>query len=131
VKGGTLVALVEQLTRHDYLDREFVTTFLLTYQSFTSASELFNQLAKRFVIQPPVGLTPTEHNEWIEKKQKLIRFRVFSTLKQWLESYWMEPYDEAGQELLKTILQFTKDVMLPQLPGAQALVQVLNERIRG
>src|SRR5690606_41171059 len=56
-------------SRHDYLDREFVTTFLLTYQSFTSASELFNQLAKRFVIQPPVGLTPTEHNEWIRSEE--------------------------------------------------------------
>lgn len=131
VKGGTLVALVEQLTRHDFLDRDFVTTFLLTYQSFTTAAELFNQLARRFSLQSPPGLSQTELNEWIEKKQKLIRVRVFSTLKAWLESYWMESYDDAGRELLKTMHAFVSDVMLPQLSGAQTLINALNERIRG
>lgn len=55
VKGGSLLALVEQLTRHDKLDSSFNNTFLLTYRSFTTARELFELLVRRFGIQPPEG----------------------------------------------------------------------------
>ena len=56
LKGGTLAGLVEQLTRHDRLDPAFNNTFLLTYRSFTNASELFEMLVKRWSIQPPHGI---------------------------------------------------------------------------
>ncbi|KAF8469219.1 ras guanine nucleotide exchange factor domain-containing protein [Kalaharituber pfeilii] len=131
VKGGTLVALVERLTRHDILDSSFISTFLLTYQSFTTADELFNQLARRFTIQPPLNLTPAEYELWVEKKQKLIRVRVLSVLKQWMESYWMENDDDAGKDLLRRIHTFAKDVMLPHLAGTSKLMEVIESRIKG
>ena len=131
VKSGTLVALVERLTRHDILDSSFISTFLLTYQSFTTADELFNHLARRFTIQPPLNLTNAEYEMWVEKKQKLIRVRVLSVLKQWMESYWMENDDEAGKGLLKRIHTFAKDVMLQHLAGTSKLLEVIDSRIRG
>ncbi|KAI5810996.1 ras guanine nucleotide exchange factor domain-containing protein [Peziza echinospora] len=131
VKGGTLLALVERLTRHDILDSTFISTFLLTYQSFTTADELFNQLSKRFTIQPPLNLGVSEFDLWVEKKQKLIRVRVLSVLKQWMESYWMENDDEAGKELLKRIHTFARDVMLPYLAGTSKLMEVIETRMRG
>lgn len=131
VKGGTLVALVERASRHDMLDSNLISTFLLTYPSFTSASELFNQLVRRFTVQPPSGLAPANFEVWTEKKQKLIRVRVLSILKMWLEQNWMEGLDDASRELLKKMQTFAKDVMLPQLGGTQQVLTLIDLRLRG
>lgn len=131
VKGGTLVALVERASRHDMLDSSLISTFLLTYPSFTSASELFNQLVRRFTVQPPSGLAPADFEIWTEKKQKLIRVRVLSILKMWLEQNWMEGLDDASRELLKKMQTFAKDVMLPQLGGTQQVLTLIDLRLRG
>lgn len=131
VKGGTLVALVERASRHDMLDSNLISTFLLTYPSFTSASELFNQLVRRFTVQPPSGLAPNDFEVWTEKKQKLIRVRVLSILKMWLEQNWMEGLDEASRELLRKMQTFAKDVMLPQLGGTQQVLTLIDLRLRG
>lgn len=131
VKGGTLVALVERASRHDMLDSNLISTFLLTYPSFTSASELFNQLVRRFTVQPPSGLTPADFEVWTERKQKLIRVRVLSILKMWLEQNWMEGLDDAARELLKKMYTFAKDVMLPQLSGTSQVLSLIDTRLRG
>uniref|UniRef100_A0A060T6U2 ARAD1C23078p n=1 Tax=Blastobotrys adeninivorans TaxID=409370 RepID=A0A060T6U2_BLAAD len=89
-RGGTIRALVEQLTLHDKLRPDFNTAMLLTFRSFTDASELFDLLVDRFSIQPPEGLTAEEFQQWTEKKQVPIRIRVVNILKQWLETYWLE-----------------------------------------
>ncbi|CAZ83876.1 unnamed protein product [Tuber melanosporum] len=131
VKGGTLVALVERVTRHDMLDSNFISTFLLTYRSFTTASELFKQLVRRFTVQPPSALSGSEFEIWTEKKQKLIRVRVLSILKMWLEQNWMEGLDDNAKDLLKKMYLFAKDVMLPQLSGTSQVLSLIETRLRG
>jgi son of sevenless-like protein len=81
VKGGTLDALIERLTRHDIMDSTFNQTFLLTFKSFTTAEELFDKLIgryhshltlytdSRFNISPPPGLSEQETETWKEKVQ--------------------------------------------------------------
>jgi son of sevenless-like protein len=49
VKGGTLDALMERLTRHDMMDSTFNQTFLLTFKSFTTAEEFFDKLVERYL----------------------------------------------------------------------------------
>jgi son of sevenless len=49
VKGGTLDALIERLTRHDMMDSTFNSTFLLTFKSFTTAEDLFSKLKGRYM----------------------------------------------------------------------------------
>jgi son of sevenless-like protein len=131
VKGGTLVALVERLTRHDMLDSNFNTTFLLTYPSFTTAGELFHQLVRRFTIQAPPGIRGMDYDMWQEKKQKLVRMRVLSILKVWLESNWMENGDETSKAVLKKMHFFAKEVMLPVLPGTSQILTLIETRLRG
>lgn len=90
VKGGTLHGLVQHLTQHDqlgkllvwfnvcansFLDSKFNTTFLLTYRSFCTTQELFNELFNRYQLAPPEGLKPEEVEMWKEKKLKLVRLR--------------------------------------------------------
>jgi len=132
LRGGTLVALVEQLTRHDRLDAHFNNTFLLTYQSFTTASELFEMLVKRFSIQPPRGIGQDDYNNWVDKKQKPIRLRVVSKLKSWFDNYWMENADEATNELLRRVYSFAKDsIATSGTPGSAPLMASVERRMRG
>ncbi|PKX99455.1 putative cell division control protein Cdc25 [Aspergillus novofumigatus IBT 16806] len=132
LKCGTLAGLVEHLTRHDKLDASFNNTFLLTYRSFTTASELFEMLAERFNIQPPFGLNPDEMQMWIDRKQKPIRFRVVNILKSWFEHFWMEPNDEAHMNLLARVHAFTKDsIATTKTPGSPQLMAVIEQRLKG
>lgn len=132
LRGGTLTALVEQLTRHDRLDAPFNNTFLLTYRSFTSADELFQMLVKRFSIQPPRGISEDDYKTWVEKKQKLIRFRVVNILKSWFDNFWMESNDAESNELLRRVYSFAKDsIATTQTPGSGPLMTSVEQRLRG
>ena len=132
LRGGTLIALVEQLTRHDRLDPGFNNTFLITYRSFTTASELFEMLVKRFSIQPPRGISQDDYNTWVEKKQKPIRFRIVNILKTWFDSYWMENADEATNELLRRVYTFAKDsIATSSTPGSAPLMASVERRMKG
>ncbi|KAK4898457.1 cell division cycle-related protein [Elasticomyces elasticus] len=132
LRGGTLTALVEQLTRHDRLDSPFNNTFLLTYRSFTTAPELFEMLVKRWSIQPPYGLGGSDLQTWVDKKQKPIRFRVVNILKSWFDNYWMEPNDDASQQLMQRVHAFARDtVQSTSTPGAGPLMTAIEQRMRG
>lgn len=132
LRGGTLVALVEQLTRHDRLDSDFNNTFLLTYRSFTNASELFESLVKRWGIQPPYGLSQEDYQVWIDKKQKPIQFRVVNILKNWFDTYWMEGNEDDSRRLMERVLTFAKEhVATTNTPGAAPLMSSVEQRLSG
>ncbi|KAG2218747.1 hypothetical protein INT45_003065 [Circinella minor] len=103
VKGGTLRGLVERLTLHDYLDMNFINTFLLTYRSFCTSIELLDLLEARYNLKPPEGMTEEETETWTQKKLKLVRLRVFNVLKNWLELY----YNEDDYIILDRLQEFT------------------------
>ncbi|KGO74702.1 Ras guanine nucleotide exchange factor [Penicillium italicum] len=132
LKCGTLAGLVEHLTRHDKLDASFNNTFLLTYRSFTTATELFEMLVQRFNIQPPFGLNQDDMQMWIDRKQKPIRFRVVNILKSWFDHFWMEPNDEPHMDLLRRVHTFTSDsIATTKTPGTPTLLAVIEQRLRG
>ncbi|OLN81553.1 Cell division control protein 25 [Colletotrichum chlorophyti] len=132
VKGGTLEALVEQLTRHDKLDSNFNNTFLLTYRSFTTAQDLFRLLVNRFGIQPPEGLSQSDFEAWRDRKQKLIRFRVVNILKSWFDNFWMEEHNEESKQLIRDVYTFARDtVKSTETPGSAPLMSVLDQRLGG
>jgi hypothetical protein len=124
VKGGTLPALVERLTMHDYLDMNFINTFLLTYRSFCSTQELLDLLEARYNIQCPEGLTEEEAIMWEEKKLKLVRLRVFNVLKNWLELY----YNEDDYILLDRLLEFTSSNIKVTLKFSNGQLESLIQR---
>ena len=132
IRGGTLVGLVEQLTRHDKHDSTFLNTFLLTYQSFTTATELFELLAQRWSIQPRSGLNVNELKVWTKVKQEPIRFRVVNVLKTWVDTYWLEPNDHPSKALLQKIHAFARNTVAnSSTPRSLPLAAVVEQRIRG
>lgn len=133
IRGGSLMALVEQLTRHDKLDSNFNNTFLLTYRSFTTARELFELLVHRFSIQPPEGMSPADGGVWRERKQSPIRFRVVNILKNWFETFWMEDnQEEETKTLIRDVYNFARDtIKSTETPGSAPLMAVLDQRMSG
>ncbi|KHJ93277.1 RasGEF domain protein [Oesophagostomum dentatum] len=53
VKNGTVLKLVERLTYHQYTDNKYVQTFLISYRSFCTPSELLEMLIERFNVPIP------------------------------------------------------------------------------
>lgn len=131
VKGATLGALIERLTLHNaYVDRSFSTTFLMTYRSFTTTDEFLDLVIARFRIKEPPGLTEEEQQIWVSKKQTLIRFRVSTVLKSWLESHFYNGEDERHLDRIEAF----SHQELSQADGlkhASALLLRLVERRRG
>ncbi|THC92892.1 hypothetical protein EYZ11_007616 [Aspergillus tanneri] len=132
LKCGTLVGLVEQLTRHDRLDASFNETFLTTFQTFVSASELFEMLIKRFNIEPPAELDESEHERWKKQKQQTIRLRVVNILKNWFERFWMEPNDEETRNFLQNAHDLISDSpTIMAMPSSLQLLAIVEQRLQG
>ncbi|KAE8151354.1 ras guanine nucleotide exchange factor domain-containing protein [Aspergillus avenaceus] len=132
LKCGTLAGLVEQLTRHDRLDLVFSETFLITYPTFVSASELFDALLDRFHIEPPSQLGEPEMQIWVAQKQKVVRLRVLNILKAWLERYWMEMHNDATIALLRQMCAKIKSsAAMMEIPTSPQLLSIIEQRIQG
>ncbi|KAJ5708180.1 hypothetical protein N7488_007981 [Penicillium malachiteum] len=122
VKAGTLVSLVENLTRHDKLDALFNRTFLTTYTYFTSPATLIDLLIARF-DRSALGSDQTK---------PLIRLRVINVLKQWLEHFWIEPHSPETNQYLERIRKFASGATSSSETSAvQQLVGIIQRRLAG
>lgn len=87
VKGGTLEALVIQLTRHDAFDTKYTSTFLMTYGSFTTSARLMELLIDRFHLEIPSDLEESKFQQWEELKRTPVQLRAVNVMRLWLEYY--------------------------------------------
>lgn len=98
VKGGTLVKLIEKLSGESTTDNDYIDTFLLTYRTFISPTDLLEQLLERYKTGSAEisseGVSEIEATN-TEKKQKLIRIRVGNVLKRWLSDHYHDYHDPA------------------------------------
>lgn len=116
VTGGSLNAMVEQLTTHDTTpDLNFATTFYLTFRFFTSARDLTQALIYRFDY---VGDSAAVG--------KPVRLRICQCFKGWLETYWNA---DADKEALEDIKNFAQQKLKPHLPSAADRLLELTRRI--
>ncbi|OMJ23302.1 Cell division control protein 25 [Smittium culicis] len=126
VKAGTLSAMVERLTAHDVLDTQFVSTFMLTYHSFTTTPRVFGLLFKRYAIEPPAELNQKDFATWEQRKLIPVRIRVFNILKRWLKEYFY--YNIEGDlDALEMLRLFASTIMIISQPAmAKQLIKTVE-----
>ena len=94
VKAATLEKLVERVTYEGYPDVKYLTQFLLTYRSFTSAPALLDLLSERSNLPVPVDITEEEIERFHKKVQQPVRLRVLNLLKSWVNQYTHDFVDD-------------------------------------
>ncbi|KAH7085004.1 ras guanine nucleotide exchange factor domain-containing protein [Paraphoma chrysanthemicola] len=116
ISGGSLPALVEQLTTYETTpDSVFVTTFYLTFRLFTTPVELAQCLIDRF--------------DYIGDSQTIgvpVRLRVYNVFKGWLESHWSGESDSAA---LGVILAFATGKLRSSMPAAGKRLAELTSKV--
>jgi hypothetical protein len=116
ISGGSLPALVEQLTTHESTpDAMFVTAFYLTFRLFATPVEFAQCLIDRF--------------DYVGDNQTVgvpVRLRVYNVFKGWLESHWLGETDTAALDL---ILSFANGKLGAALPSAGKRLAELTSRV--
>lgn len=116
ISGGSLPALIEQLTTHESTpDAMFVTAFYLTFRLFTTPVDLAQCLIARF--------------DYIGDSQSVgvpVRLRVYNVFKGWLESHWVGESDSAA---LGIILTFATGKLRAALPAAGKRLAELTSKV--
>jgi hypothetical protein len=116
ISGGSLPALVEQLTTHESTpDAVVVTAFFLTFRLFTTPVELAQCLIDRF---DQVGDSQTIGIP--------VRLRVYNVFKGWLETHWVGETDIAA---LGIILSFAMGKLRSALPAAGKRLAELTSKV--
>ncbi|KAK4575372.1 Ras guanine nucleotide exchange factor bud5 [Recurvomyces mirabilis] len=105
ITGGTLPALIEQLTIHDVApDPQFVTAFYLTFRMFATPRDFAQTLIARFdYIGDSAAIA------------KPVRLRVYNVFKGWMETYWSA---DADKDALGEIRYFALHKLKAHLPSA-------------
>ena len=116
ITGGSLPALVEQLTTHDTApDPQFVSAFFLTFRMFTTPRDLAGALVARFNY---IGDN--------KSGASVVRLRIYNAFKGWLETYWNA---EADREVLGEIRAFAMHKLRPHLGCAGNRLVDLTTRV--
>lgn len=129
VRGGTVPALVERLTAHEYADPKFNRAFLMTFRSFTTLDDLLKLLIDRFWIQPPANLDTEDLADWRKFKQCVVRMRVINTLKSMIQDGDVLEKEELG--ILDYMEEFASQAHVFDIPAAKQLLNSIKRARRG
>ncbi|KAI8924505.1 ras guanine nucleotide exchange factor domain-containing protein [Entophlyctis helioformis] len=101
IKGGRLNKLLEASTHHMVNDEDFMAAMIMTHHSFTTTTELMDQLFKRYDIAPPYGLNQRMFDVYLDKKVVQVRLRVCHVLLHWIQNHFEEDFVDYEQYILR------------------------------
>lgn len=118
IRAATFTKLVERLTFHAYPDSELVDTFLLTYRSMASPTELLSALIRRYHVRRGTTAEDAERCHTIQS-------RVVNVLRTWIKNYWMD-FDEPS--VLALLNRFVDEKIIGT-DGNDSLGAMLRDQI--
>eukprot|EP01113_Clastostelium_recurvatum_P031889 TRINITY_DN4032_c0_g1_i8.p1 TRINITY_DN4032_c0_g1~~TRINITY_DN4032_c0_g1_i8.p1 ORF type:complete len:1665 (+),score=458.48 TRINITY_DN4032_c0_g1_i8:252-5246(+) len=98
-RAGSLNKIIDILTSDESYDNKFLSTFIATYQSFTTPPELIAKLIQRYAI--PTGRVD-------EKRVRPIRMRVCIVIKYWIENQ----FADFDQDIITKLQDFIEGVLI-------------------
>lgn len=121
IKETSLNKLVASITPQAELpDMMDVTTFLVTYQTFTTTSSLLHKLTQRYMVPEKKDANPEEAKHYITSVVRPIQMRVAKILKQVLETQ----YRDIDDSLLEFIKVFVLGIVDQTLLAKQCMAGV-------
>ena len=129
IKGGTKDALAAYLTNNQKRDTWFNITFLITFRSVFSTTELFSRLIARYNLVPPEELCFEEYNEWVTKKLIPVKYRVVEVMTTFLRQYWFAGYYEPELASLN-LDDFAQLTVKENVPGSMELLNEINQKFK-
>lgn len=128
LKAATIEKCIVNLCSETFYDPDFSFAFLLNYSTVTTYERLLELLTIRWRIPTPDrGVEPSD---FLNKKQRPIRLRVFNIIKTWLEDHYRD--FENNSALSQSVDAFVKEVVTKDMAaGANTLNKLLmglNER---
>ncbi|KAJ3297414.1 hypothetical protein HDU79_003761 [Rhizoclosmatium sp. JEL0117] len=89
VMSGTADKLIERLSdvEEKDVDNSYMDTMLLTFRSFMTTMEFFQQIIGRFYCVLPDNPTP-EDIEFYEKSKEPTQIKILKVLLWWIENHW-------------------------------------------
>jgi hypothetical protein len=130
VKETSLNKLVAAITPQAELpDMMDVTTFLVTYQTFTTTSHLIRKLMQRYMVPEKKGATEAEAKNYTTSVVRPIQLRVCKIFKQVLEAQYRDIDDSLLQLIKVFILGIVDQTVLAKLCQA-GVQQVIKNRDR-
>eukprot|EP01098_Paradermamoeba_levis_P016727 TRINITY_DN9231_c0_g1_i1.p1 TRINITY_DN9231_c0_g1~~TRINITY_DN9231_c0_g1_i1.p1 ORF type:complete len:652 (-),score=199.83 TRINITY_DN9231_c0_g1_i1:128-2083(-) len=128
IKAASLNKLVERLTSEKNLDLNYVKTFLMTYQSFTTPEKLLSKLIQRYHVPQQEGIS---EQEWKNTIVMPIQLRVCNVIKKWVEEYFTD--FENNDKLIQMFQNFTEVTL--RLDGnsnlSKSLSNALQRKLKG
>jgi hypothetical protein len=79
-------------------------------------------------MEPPEGLKEDEYALWWEKKLIPVQNRVCNALKLWLESFWIEQYDDDCLDDIHALVSGPITENHPQL--ASKLLELVSRKVK-
>ncbi|KAI9511742.1 ras guanine nucleotide exchange factor domain-containing protein [Russula earlei] len=130
VKAGTLPALVEHLVVDPLRVSQqeiFRRSFLVTFRTFATATEVFDLLIAQYELDAPPNLSEEEFEQWKREKLRPTQKRVLTVLTMWLEEYDLLNQDAEVAPKLQDFLNLV--ISPPSLAFTAKLILKSLERL--
>ncbi|KAJ3107489.1 hypothetical protein HDU97_004085 [Phlyctochytrium planicorne] len=127
VMAGTPEKLIERLTDEDEKDANFLDTMLLTYRSFMSPDDFFQNLLDRFNCELPADPTP-EDIEYFAKAKPSVQKGVIHVITWWVEYHWHDfgVNPQLRKDLEEFVEELTSNVEKPFVEEHKKLMTLIE-----
>ncbi|KAJ6239114.1 ras guanine nucleotide exchange factor i-related [Anaeramoeba flamelloides] len=119
VKAATLNKLIEKLTPGGKSDTDYLHTFLMSYQSFTTPRDFLDKLIERYHVPKRQDQKFVEY----QKIKKTIQISIGRVLKKWIETY----FSDFNHRLISEMSNFIDNVLVND--GNENLAKLLRSSI--
>lgn len=120
IKAGSLNRLVGMLAREEKHDIEYMKTFLLTYQSFTTPYKLLAKLIQRYDVPRRPAMSDEEH----KKLCLVVQLRVVNVIKGWIKDHW----SDFNEKLISQLKAFIDGTLRIENKYADMLTSLLQSK---